>query len=189
MMCVLCQRVNVAADWIVMPFSRSSSMLSILAPTPSLPRTCGHSNVDNVEDVSWQRCQSAFQADCFAEACLRSKMACAWALIDAGVHAILVGTQVLTMLRSPVGGEASVHVVAAGAATTAVWWLLSRHRWHACRRGALWHTGSPGHATATHSPKQILTRTTASAHKLSNSAMNRVRKAQATQARQQRGTR
>lgn len=35
--------VNVAADWMVIPFSRSSSMLSILAPTPSLPRTCGSS--------------------------------------------------------------------------------------------------------------------------------------------------
>jgi hypothetical protein len=34
---------KVAADWMVMPFSRSSSMLSIVAPTPSLPRTChGH---------------------------------------------------------------------------------------------------------------------------------------------------
>jgi len=30
---------NVAADWMVMPFSRSRSMLSIVAPTPSLPRT------------------------------------------------------------------------------------------------------------------------------------------------------
>ncbi len=30
---------NVAADWIVMPRSRSSSIESILAPTPSLPRT------------------------------------------------------------------------------------------------------------------------------------------------------
>ena len=29
----------VAADWIVMPFSRSRSIESILAPTPSLPRT------------------------------------------------------------------------------------------------------------------------------------------------------
>ena len=29
----------VAADWMVMPFSRSRSMESILAPTPSLPRT------------------------------------------------------------------------------------------------------------------------------------------------------
>ena len=29
----------VAADWMVMPFSRSSSMESIFAPTPSLPRT------------------------------------------------------------------------------------------------------------------------------------------------------
>jgi hypothetical protein len=29
----------VAADWIVMPRSRSSSIESILAPTPSLPRT------------------------------------------------------------------------------------------------------------------------------------------------------
>jgi hypothetical protein len=34
---------KVAADWMVMPFSRSSSMLSILAPTPSLPRTLGES--------------------------------------------------------------------------------------------------------------------------------------------------
>jgi len=29
----------VAADWMVMPFSRSSSIESILAPTPSFPRT------------------------------------------------------------------------------------------------------------------------------------------------------
>ena len=29
----------VAADWMVMPFSRSSSIKSILAPTPSFPRT------------------------------------------------------------------------------------------------------------------------------------------------------
>eukprot|EP00982_Pelagococcus_subviridis_P014566 31342-Pelagococcus_subviridis.AAC.5 len=29
----------VAADWIVIPFSRSSSMESIFAPTPSFPRT------------------------------------------------------------------------------------------------------------------------------------------------------
>jgi len=41
MMLISCSfhRVKVAADWIVMPFSRSRSMLSILAPTPSLPRT------------------------------------------------------------------------------------------------------------------------------------------------------
>ena len=32
-------RQNVAADWMVMPFSRSRSIESILAPTPSLPRT------------------------------------------------------------------------------------------------------------------------------------------------------
>ena len=30
---------KVAADWIVMPFSRSRSMLSMVAPTPSLPLT------------------------------------------------------------------------------------------------------------------------------------------------------
>lgn len=30
---------KVAADWIVIPFSRSRSIESILAPTPSLPRT------------------------------------------------------------------------------------------------------------------------------------------------------
>ena len=29
----------VAADWMVMPFSRSRSIESIFAPTPSLPRT------------------------------------------------------------------------------------------------------------------------------------------------------
>jgi hypothetical protein len=29
----------VAADWMVMPFSRSRSMWSMVAPTPSLPRT------------------------------------------------------------------------------------------------------------------------------------------------------
>jgi hypothetical protein len=29
----------VAADWMVIPFSRSRSIESILAPTPSLPRT------------------------------------------------------------------------------------------------------------------------------------------------------
>lgn len=40
LMCVSFHFVNVAADWMVMPFSRSSSMLSILAPTPSLPLTC-----------------------------------------------------------------------------------------------------------------------------------------------------
>ena len=33
------QSQNVAADWIVMPFSRSSSMESIFAPTASRPRT------------------------------------------------------------------------------------------------------------------------------------------------------
>lgn len=33
------QSAKVAADWIVMPFSRSSSIESILAPTPSRPRT------------------------------------------------------------------------------------------------------------------------------------------------------
>ena len=33
------QSQNVAALWIVIPFSRSSSILSILAPTPSRPRT------------------------------------------------------------------------------------------------------------------------------------------------------
>ena len=38
---VATQSQNVAALWIVMPFSRSSSMLSILAPTLSRPRTCG----------------------------------------------------------------------------------------------------------------------------------------------------
>ena len=31
--------VYVAADWIVMPRSRSNSMESIFAPTPSFPRT------------------------------------------------------------------------------------------------------------------------------------------------------
>lgn len=36
---VASQSQNVAALWIVMPFSRSSSMLSILAPTASLPLT------------------------------------------------------------------------------------------------------------------------------------------------------
>jgi hypothetical protein len=33
------QLQKVAADWIVMPFSRSRSMLSMVAPTPSLPLT------------------------------------------------------------------------------------------------------------------------------------------------------
>ena len=33
------QSQNVAALWMVMPFSRSSSMLSIFAPTASLPLT------------------------------------------------------------------------------------------------------------------------------------------------------
>ncbi len=32
--------VKVAADWMVMPRCRSNSMLSIVAPTPSLPFTC-----------------------------------------------------------------------------------------------------------------------------------------------------
>jgi hypothetical protein len=34
------QSQNVAALWIVIPFSRSSSILSIFAPTLSLPLTC-----------------------------------------------------------------------------------------------------------------------------------------------------
>lgn len=34
------QSQNVAALWMVMPFSRSSSILSILAPTLSFPLTC-----------------------------------------------------------------------------------------------------------------------------------------------------
>ena len=37
---------NVAADWMVMPFSLSSSIESIFAPTPSLPRTSW---------ISWMR--------------------------------------------------------------------------------------------------------------------------------------
>ena len=45
---------KVAADWMVMmPFSHSSSILSIVAPTPSLPRTChGH----GVGTMAW-RCR------------------------------------------------------------------------------------------------------------------------------------
>lgn len=33
------QSAKVAADWMVIPFSRSNSIESIFAPTPSRPRT------------------------------------------------------------------------------------------------------------------------------------------------------
>jgi len=39
LMCESFHLQKVAADWIVMPFSRSKSMESIFAPTPSFPRT------------------------------------------------------------------------------------------------------------------------------------------------------
>lgn len=39
LMTVSCHWQYVAADWIVIPFSRSRSIESIFAPTPSLPRT------------------------------------------------------------------------------------------------------------------------------------------------------
>ena len=39
LMCVSPHSTCVAADWMVMPRSRSSSMESMVAPTPSLPRT------------------------------------------------------------------------------------------------------------------------------------------------------
>lgn len=40
------QSQKVAADWMVIPFSRSRSIESILAPTESLPRTWQESRVE-----------------------------------------------------------------------------------------------------------------------------------------------
>jgi hypothetical protein len=46
---VASQSQNVAALWMVIPFSRSRSILSIFAPTASLPRTCECDDFGKIE--------------------------------------------------------------------------------------------------------------------------------------------